>query len=195
MLTQDWVNLVVMVSFGITFFLLFRLYLKKRTLLELYFSLAAVSVAFPYAYMLFLDTLPGLIEWGRLVAVTFYISGLLVLIRESKPPFARFPVYLTALPFIGFLFFPLMIDSLAIKNLINGIYQGGALLVTLLIFTVNNTKTKRRRYYLLGLGLITFAFIGYWTSIYLDYEAYIWAIKIMLSTGILITFFRFIQDR
>lgn len=195
MIAQDWANLVIIVSFGITFFLFFRLYLKKKTLLELYLGLAAGSISFSYACILFFNTLPSFIEWGRLVAVTFYISGLLVLIRESKPPFARFPVYLTALPFISFLFFPLIIDSIAIKNLINGIYQGGALLVTVLIFTVNNARTKGRRYYLLGLSLITIAFIGYWTSVYFDFEAYTWAVKIILSSGILVTVFRFIQDR
>jgi uncharacterized membrane protein len=195
MLLQNWLNLVLAISFGITFFLLFRLYLKKRNLLELYFSLSAAAVAFPYTYGLFFDIHPSLLEWGRLVAITFYISGLLVLIRESKPPFARFPIYLTALPFVSFLFFPLIIDSLAIKNLINGIYQGGALIVTLLIFTVNNVKTKGRRYYLLGLGLVTIAYLGFWGSTFLDYEGYAWSIKIILSTGILITVFKFIQNR
>lgn len=192
-----WIDLVVALSFGTSFVLLFRLFLQKRTLLDLYFSLAALLISIPYFFDLFQIEVPfNLFEWGRLLAITVYISGLLVLIRDSKPIFARFPQYLTALPFVSFLFFPLIIDSMVIKDLINAVYQGGALVVTVLVFTVNLAKKRGRRYYIVGLSLVIAAYLSYW--LYLSRtgtDNFNWISEILLSSGILITVIRFIKAK
>lgn len=189
---QRWVDLVVSFSFGTASILLFKIFLKRRSLLELYFSLAAFIISIPYLLHLFqIDPVLNLFQWGKLVSITIYISGLLVLIRESKPVFARFPLYLTALPFVSFLFFPLIIDSIVIKDLINAIYQGGALVVTVLVFTLNQARKKGRRYYIIGISFIAAAYLSYW--LYLNRVAtdHIWISEILLSVGILVTLFRF----
>ncbi|MCH2448767.1 MAG: hypothetical protein MK198_01350 [Gracilimonas sp.] len=194
---QKWVDLVVSFSFGTAFILLFKLFLKKRSLLELYFSLAAFTISIPYLLdLLQIDPTIDLFQWGKLISITLYISGLLVLIRESKPVFARFPIYLTALPFISFLFFPLLINSIVIKDLINATYQGGALVVTVLVFTVNEARAKGRRYYIIGISFISAAYLSYWLYLNrLNEPDLIWITEILLSVGILVTLFRFIKSQ
>jgi hypothetical protein len=191
-----WTDLVVSLSFGTVFVLLIRLFIKRRSLLELYFSLAAFLITIPYLFDLFQFQTPfNLFQWGKLVSVTIYISGLLVLIRESKPVFARFPVYLTALPFVSFLFFPLIIDSIVIKDLINAIYQGGALIVTVLVFALKQAKKRNRRYYIIGISCVATSYLSYWlvfnrsTSVEL-----VWVSEILLCVGILFATIRFIHS-
>jgi hypothetical protein len=193
---EKWVDLVVSFSFGTAFILLFKLFLKRRSLLELYFSLAALTISIPYFLDLFqVGQISTLFQWGKLISITIYISGLLVLIRESKPVFARFPLYLTALPFVSFLFFPLIIDSIVIKDLMNAIYQGGALVVTVLVFTLNQAREKGRRYYIIGLTFISAAYIGYWLYLNRVNNDLVWVTEILLSVGILVALFRFIRTQ
>ena len=190
-----WIDLVVSTSFGAVCFLLLKRFIHFKGLLELYFSLAALFISIPYLLDLFqFQASIDLFQWGKLISVTFYISGLLVLIRESKPVFARFPVYLTALPFVSFLFFPLIIDSIVIKDLINAIYQGGALVVTVLVFTINQAKKRRRRYYIIGLSSIGISYLGYWLVFNRTATELIWISEILLSVGILFMTYRFIKS-
>ena len=117
------------------------------------------------------------------------------MIRESKPIFARFPVYLTALPFVSFLFFPLIIDSIVIKDLINAIYQGGALIVTVLVFALKQAKKRNRRYYIIGITGVATSYLSYWlifnrsTSVDM-----VWVSEILLCVGILFATIRFIHS-
>ncbi len=189
-----WTDLVVALSFGASFILLIRLFFQKRTLLYLYFGLSALCICIPYLLDLLQIKLAfHIFEWGRLASITIYISGLSVLIRDSKPVFARFPQYLTALPFVSFLFFPFIIDSMVIKDLINAVYQGGALVVTVLVFTVKLARQKGRRYYIIGLGSIVAAYLGYW--LYLSRsgtDAFNWISEILFSVGILIIVIRMV---
>lgn len=194
---DKWIDLVVSFSFGTASILLFKIFWKKRTLLESYFGLAAFFITIPYLFHLFqIQTPINLFQWGKLISITFYISGLLVLIRESKPVFARFPLYLTALPFVSFFFFPLIIDSIVIKNLINAVYQGGALVVTVLVFTINQARERGRRYYIIGLTFISAAYISYW--LYFNStgnDGLVWISEILLAAGILVTLFRFVRGQ
>lgn len=193
--TAKWIDLVVSLSFGTVFFLQLKLFIQKKSMLILYFGLAALTITIPYFIDIFeIQLYFDLFQWGKLISITFYISGLLVLIRESKPVFARFPAYLTALPFVSFIFFPLIIDSIVIKDLINAIYQGGALLVTILIFTINQAKKQKRRYYIIGISLIGAAYLSYWVVFQqMNMVELHWISEILLSIGILFTAFRFVK--
>lgn len=193
--TAKWIDLVVSLSFGTVFILMLKLFFKRRSLLITYFGIAAFTISIPYFLDLFkLDLSVDLFQWGKLISITFYISGLLVLIRESKPVFARFPIYLTTLPFISFIFFPLIVDSIVIKELINAIYQGGALVVTVLIFTLNQARESKRRYYIIGIFCIGAAYLSYWIVLkQFDMEEFLWISEILLSIGILFAAFRFVK--
>lgn len=193
--TAEWIDLVVSLSFGTVIFLLLKLFIQRRSLLITYFGLASITITIPYLIDLFqFEMMFDLFQWGKLISITFYISGLLVLIRESKPIFARFPAYLTALPFVSFLFFPLIIDSIVIKNLINAIYQGGALVVTVLVFTLNQAKQSKRRYYIIGISSIGLAYLSYWVILrQMNMTDFYWISEILLSVGILFTVIRFVK--
>ena len=193
--TAKWIDLVVSLSFGTVFILLLRLYIRRQSLLLLYFGLAALTITIPYLLDLFRVVVPiDIFQWGKLVSITTYISGLLVLIRESKPVFARFPAYLTALPFVSFIFFPLILDSIVIKDLINAIYQGGALVVTVLVFTINQARKRKRRYYIIGISSVGAAYLSYWILFkQLNTPELNWISEILLSVGILFTAFRFVK--
>lgn len=191
----QWIDLVVSLSFGAVFIMFLQLFVQRRSLLDLYFCLSAFTITIPYIIDLFnIIVSIDLFEWGKLVSITIYISGLLVLIRRSKPVFARFPIYLTLLPFVSFLFFPLIVNSIIIKDLINAIYQGGALVVTVLVFTVNQVKQQNRRYYIIGLSLISASYIIYWLYLNrLNITHLYWLPEILLSVGIIIAAIRFVN--
>ncbi|MDZ7806901.1 MAG: hypothetical protein U5K71_07280 [Gracilimonas sp.] len=191
----QWVDLVVVVTLLISMYTLFRQYMRRRSLVDLYFGSSALILFVAYSiHLLELQPRQFFMNWGKLISITFYISGLLVLIRESKPSFARFPLYLTALPFISFIFFPLIIDSIVIKDLVNGIYQGGALIVTILVFTINKGNVIGRRYYISGLTLVSIAFILFWFVFNREMPENIWISEILFSVGILLVLYRFIHS-
>lgn len=191
-----WIDLVLSLSTGTCFILLGKTYLKSRSLLELYFALSAFIIFIPYASHLFdAPYATELFEWAKLLGITTYISGLLVLIRESKPVFARFPQHLTALPFISLFFFPFIIDSIVIKDLLNLIYQGGALIVTGLVFTLNHVRKKGRRYYLIGIGSVIAAYFSYWMYFNRHNSEFIWVSEILFAVGILVTTVKFIRQQ
>lgn len=190
----NWIDLVLIFSTGFSTLLFLRRYLNSKSLLPLYFSLASFSIFISYGIdFIDLKAKEEIFEWGKLIAIITYISGLLILIRQSKPAFARFPYYLTALPFISILFFPLMLDSFIIKDLLNAIYQGGALLVTGLIFTIIFAKAEGRRYYFIGVGSAVAAYTTYWFYFNRQASEFIWISEMLLAVSIVIISIKFIQ--
>ncbi|MBO6524369.1 MAG: hypothetical protein JJ971_11120 [Balneolaceae bacterium] len=125
-------------------------------------------------------------EWGDLIAITTALCGLFIEIRESKPVFARFPIYLTLLPFLSVLFYPLVIDSVVIKNLLQLIYQGGAILVAVLVISINQFLHKKREYLLTATIIFLLAYISFW--FFGDFESFPGkdVAKIVFSIGIII---------
>ena len=77
------------------------------------------------------------VAWGNFVSISLVLSALFVIIRDSKPVFARFPIYLTLLPMSGIIFFAIIPTSYVIKDILEFIMQAGAVLVSLLLFCVN----------------------------------------------------------
>ena len=81
-------------------------------------------------------------SWGNFICINLVLSALFVIIRDSKPMFARFPVYLTLLPLSGIIFFAFIPTGYAIKDILELIMQAGAILVAMLIFGVNTYLFK-----------------------------------------------------
>lgn len=102
--------------------------------------------------------------WGDIVAITFVQCGLFVMIRNSKPVFARFPIYLTALPLITLLFYPIVSDVQVVTNLLKMTYQGGAILVGLLVIAINHYLHKQREVLLISCFMFLAAYILFWTE-------------------------------
>lgn len=143
--------------------LLFIIVLKDRLLSILLFGLAILS--FLVGVLIDFINPNGLIiarEWGDLLAITLTLCGLFVKIRNSKPIFARFPIYLTALPLLILMFYPMVIDSIVVKQLLQITYQGGALLVSILVISINQYMYKGRGVLLASSFTLLISYILYW---------------------------------
>ncbi|MEO1023224.1 MAG: hypothetical protein AAFW89_11835, partial [Bacteroidota bacterium] len=98
---------------------------RAKSLVAGYFgcsSLLASCTVLPYWIQL--DYAHYFYEWGMILSITFSLSALFVLIRNSKPVFARFPVSFTLLPFVVPLGFPFLVESDVLENLLIALYQG-----------------------------------------------------------------------
>jgi multisubunit Na+/H+ antiporter MnhE subunit len=67
-------------------------------------------------------------------------------------------------------------------------------MVTILVLTVNKVNEIDRRYYILGLSMVSVAFILFWIVFNRDMEEKIWISEILFAAGILLVLYRFIQS-
>lgn len=160
--TLNWIYILYLfvgIPVVINLFIIAR---KDNSLSILMFGIALFAfltgIGIDYAF----DNMEIAREWGDLIAVTTTLSGLFIEIRDSKPVFARFPMYLTFLPFITIVFYPLVIESEAIKDLLKMIYQGGAIVVAILVISINQFLYKQRGFLLTACIIITGAYISFW---------------------------------
>ena len=109
-------------------------YIRLITIILLIVAVTNIGVGYvPITY-----GLQSLNTWGNFVSIVSVLSALFMMIRESKPVFARFPFYLTFLPFISLIFFGLLDVSFAIKDLLIIIFKAGALLVSFMLFGIHS---------------------------------------------------------
>lgn len=101
-------------------------------------------------------------EWSGVISISLVLCGLAVLIRNAKPAFARFPLSFTALPLLIIVTYPLAIDTLVLKDWIMGIYEGGALLIGLLMYAVMSTTSVKYLYVVGAIALLSIAYTIYW---------------------------------
>lgn len=190
-----WTDLLLGLSALYAVVIFLKLHFESQSYLFAYLSLSSVLLLFitglPYTGLLS----DSWVEWTILFLVITLISALLVLIRESKPAFARFPSYMTALPFISVLFFPFVIDSYAIKDLLNMIYQGGALVVALLVISINHFIKPWLKFFLTGTVLLGMSYLAYW-FIFDFINGFSWLISLILTVSVILltTGFKKVQE-
>lgn len=165
MTDYNWLYILYLLASVPSLYIVSRLSLKERSLSGLYFSLAVLSFIGGI-----LISLAGWIEdsyvrgWSDIIAITLVQCGLFVMIRNSKPVFARFPIYLTALPVITLFFYPIVSDIQVVTDLLKMTYQGGAILVGILVIAINHYLHRQREVLLLSCTLFLLAYILYWTG-------------------------------
>ncbi len=125
------------------------------------------------------------VELTTVTAVSFVLCGLAVFIRESKPVFAQFPLIYAAVPLLLIVSYLFVKDSFAIKEWLISIYQGGALLVALMMYGTHSYRNRDLHYvkYLLSAAIIlTITYIVYWfvPIIRTDFE-WIWQVLLGIS--------------
>jgi hypothetical protein len=190
MLIQDWLNILLALVGLPSSFILIQLAKQRKGLIELYFGLALISciVGRTLIYIPNTNFNPDVTEeWGNLISITLILCGLFVRIRHSKPIFARFPQPLTALPFIILLFYPLVDDAYVIKDILMMIFQAGAIIVALLMASINHYQHKDRLYILIGVALFLLSFILYWILSTADVDPFMITSQIALSVGIIVS--------
>lgn len=123
-------------------------------------------------------------DWGNLIGIILVLTALFILIRDSKPIFTKFPISMTFFPLSGIFFFPLMMHTDVVKDLLLIIYQGGAILVGLLIISVNKRMYKTLTLFVLSSLLFVSSFLLNWFIEYpmADYKDVI--SKLLVSGGI-----------
>lgn len=126
-----------------------------------------------------------IVEWGHVTSLAFVLSSLAVFIRESKPVFAQFPMLYTALPLLIVISYFLVKDTYALKNWLLAIYQGGAITVSLLMYSV---YTYRRNEYVMILSGVTIFLICYLLFWYVPViqDSYAWSWKLLFAAGMIL---------
>ncbi len=125
-------------------------------------------------------------EWGHVLSLAFILSSLAIFIRESKPVFAQFPLPYTALPLFIVISYVLVHDTYAIKEWLLFIYQGGAILVALLMYAVYTYRDTEYRYIMSGIILFAICYTLFWYLPVID-ESYPWIWQLLLGISILLT--------
>lgn len=127
-------------------------------------------------------------EWGHVLSLAFILSSLAIFIRESKPVFAQFPLPYTALPLLIVISYVLVQDTYAIKEWLLFIYQGGAILVALLMYSVYTYRDHDYAYIMSGIILFGVCYTLFW---YLPviHESNPWLWQVILGISIILTIF------
>lgn len=125
-------------------------------------------------------------EWGHISCLAFVLSSLAVFIRDSKPVFAQFPMLYTALPLLIVISYILVKDTYALKNWLIAIYQGGAITVALLMYSVYTYRRYQYALILVGVMIFLLTYILYWHLPVVN-TTYPWMWKLSLAVGIVVT--------
>jgi len=129
-----------------------------------------------------------IVEWGHIICLAFILSSLAIFIRESKPVFAQFPMLYTALPLLIVISYVLVQDTYALKTWLLSIYQGGAITVSLLMYSVYTYRRNEYAVVLSGVIVFLLSFILFWYVPGVQ-ESYAWIWKILVGIGMLLTIF------
>ena len=126
-------------------------------------------------------------EWGHLIILTLVLSSLAIFIRNSKPIFAQFPKFYATFPVLIIISYFFVKDTYALKEWLISIYQGGALFISLLIYSALAYRNKGYFPVLGGIFIILLSYILYWFIP--GVELYSWTWKITLAGGMVLSVF------
>lgn len=106
--------------------------------------------------------LNGILEWGQVAILTLILCALALFVRESKPVFARFPLVYSMLPLLVLPSYYLVRDTYVLKEWLLSIYQGGALMMAALMYSVYGFRREGYGPVLAAVVLFGLTFAGYW---------------------------------
>lgn len=126
-----------------------------------------------------------IVEWATVFSVGFLLTGIAALIRDSKLLHTDFPKYLTFFPLLIILIYPLVIEAVVIKKMIIAIYQGGAIIIGLLIYGYKASEKGEYGYLVVGLVFFSITYVLYWLpqSVF-SLPEYAWIL--LTASGILV---------
>lgn len=127
-----------------------------------------------------------ILEWGHITSLAFILSSLAIFIRESKPVFAQFPMIYTALPLLIVISYLLVQDTYAIKTWLLIIYQGGAITVALLMYSIYTYRRPKYAFILAGVIIFLISYILFW-SISEVQDSYQWIWKLLVGAAMIIS--------
>ncbi|WP_176466263.1 hypothetical protein [Aliifodinibius salipaludis] len=133
-----------------------------------------------------------IVEWGHITSLAFVLSSLAIFIRESKPVFAQFPMIYTALPLLIVISYLLVQDTYAIKTWLLIIYQGGAITVAFLMYSIYTYRRPKYAFILAGVIIFLISYILFW-SISEVQGSYQWIWKLLVGAAMIISIFGYEQ--
>ncbi len=124
-------------------------------------------------------------DWSTIFSVSFLLSACAALIRDLKPVFSRFPRLFTFLPLLLIAVYPFIIDTGMFKDWLVALYQFGAIIICLLVFSYKTYENSDYGYLLVGIFIFFITFILYWLpeSVF-TLPRYAWIL--FVSSGVLI---------
>lgn len=125
-------------------------------------------------------------EWGHITSLAFVLSSLAIFIRESKPVFAQFPFFYTALPLLILISYFFVQETYALKNWLTAIYQGGAIIVSLLMYSVYTYRRAEYSLILIGIAVFFLTFILFWFLPVIQ-NSYAWIWKLLVGLAMIVT--------
>jgi hypothetical protein len=123
-------------------------------------------------------------EWADILAIISVLNALFVKVRNSKPVFARFPGYLTALPILILFFYPLISKADIVKDLLSITLEGGAIAVGTLVVSLNHYLYKERGLLLSSIPLFIASYVAYW---FVEHELIHQSAPYLLCVGIVLS--------
>lgn len=126
-----------------------------------------------------------IVEWSTIFSVSFLLTAAAALVRDFKPVFSKFPKSFTFFPLVLILVYPLIIETVVVKQWALALYQGSALLIGLLIYGFKSQKNSEYGYMLVGVIFFAVTYVLYWIpESFFTLPAYAW--MLLTSCGILI---------
>ncbi|MEX1136385.1 MAG: hypothetical protein WEB89_05755 [Balneolales bacterium] len=170
-------------------------YMESKSIYYLSMAVAALSLAVGVGgselegYLPFINS-SLVADWSRVITASFVLSGVAMLLWMSKPSFARFPVIFCSSPLLLILAFPFIIKSSALKEMILAMFQGGAITIGILLYTLKGIQDPDNYYVVGGISLVLIAILLYWISIDIT-PIPIWIAKLVLVVSILLITYGF----
>lgn len=125
------------------------------------------------------------IDWILMFTATGSLASAASLVREFRPVFARFPKVFTLVPFLLVLLYPFVMETLVMKTWILSMYQGSALIISLLIVGYRLSEDGKYLYSFLGLCALTLVFVAFlFPSSIIDLPLFVWTM--MVAFGLLV---------
>lgn len=163
---------------------------NKYIHLRIFLSLSLINIILNFSTSFGLDLYETeILEWTKIISVSFALVVTAILIREMKPTYARYPVLFSYVPLLIIAVYPFISDAAILKNVLNQMLQGGAIIVAVLLYFSMYKILSRHYLYILGILLFACSFGFYWYSG--DYSSmYTWAWQLPLSIGIIVLSFK-----
>ena len=183
----NWLDVTLVAAAVPSILILFNIAYASKSLSNFLFGLAILSflLGIGLSYLQQIDPILAR-EWGDLVGITLVLCALFVKIRNSKPVFARFPLPMTLLPLVGIFFYPMIIQADVVKDLLRITYQGGAIIVGILVISINHLMYKQRSLLLVACLIFAISYVAYWFIDFPDLQYLEVSSIILMAIGMLL---------
>lgn len=177
---MNWSEILLLVSAALSLFLLFYKGSGHRQI-RIFAAIAILSVSVTLFPGMFSAREAMVLEWARITGITTVLLVLAFIIRQLKPYYARYPYPFSFTPLAVLIFYPMVSDTAVLKDLLNQILQGGALLIALLLTLSLGRRIQKRFILWGGVLLLTISCAAYWMISAEAFSPWLWQSSLALG--------------